>query len=237
MRLSQAFLFVCSAALGIYWAVERHTTVQLQQQLATIKDRGEEIARLHREYDRLIGLRQAEISLGAVHDVGRQRAPDTDRNLNDQGISLRPGTWTPAAAWKDQGHATPEAAVETMLWAAAGGDLSALKNTLALAPDTRSKAADLLASLPPAARQTYVSPDDLMALLVAGNVPLDSAQVVAKQINQNGQVIEYLRLKDSDGRTRQVFLPLQKVSEGWRLTVPASALDTIAQENGSSGAP
>jgi hypothetical protein len=47
-----------------------------------------------------------------------------------------------------------------------------------------------------------------MALLVAGNVPLDSAQVVAKQINQDGQVIEYLRLKDSDGRTRPVFLTL-----------------------------
>ena len=237
MRLSRAFLFVGTAALGIYWAVERHTTVQLQQQLATIKDRGEEIARLHTEHDRLIDLRQAEIGLGAVHDVGRQRAPDPDRNSNDQGISLRPGTWTPAAAWKNQGQATPEAAVETMLWAAAGGDLSALKNTLALAPDTRSKAADLLASLPPAASQTYASPDDLMALLVAGNVPLDSAQVVAKQINQDGQVIEYLRLKDSDGRTRQVFLTLQKLSDSWRLTVPAFALDPIAQANGDSSAP
>ncbi len=64
-------------------------------------------------------------------------APDTDRYSNDQDVSLRPGTWTPAAAWKNQGQATPEAAVETMLWAAAGGDLSALKNTLALAPDAR----------------------------------------------------------------------------------------------------
>ena len=76
-----------------------------------------------------------------------------------------------------------------------------------------------------------------MALLVAGNVPLDSAQVVAKQINQDGQVIEYLRLKDSDGRTRQVFLTLQRLSDSWRLTVPASALDPIAQGNGGSSAP
>ena len=76
-----------------------------------------------------------------------------------------------------------------------------------------------------------------MALLVAGNVPLDSAQMVAKQINQDGQVIEYLRLKDSDGRTRQVFLTLQKLSDSWRLTVPAFALDPIAQANGDSSAP
>jgi hypothetical protein len=237
MRISRAFLFVGSAALGIYWAVERHTNVQLQQQLATINDQGEEITRLHREHDRLVGLQQAEIGTGTVRDEDHQAAPDTERYSNDQRTSLRPGTWTPAAAWKYQGQATPEAAVETMLWAATGGDLSTLKNTLALAPDTRSKAADLLASLPPAASQTYASPDDLMALLVAGNVPLDSAQVVAKQINQDGQVIEYLRLKDSDGRTRQVFLTLQKLSDSWRLTVPASALDPIAQANGSSSAP
>ena len=103
--------------------------------------------------------------------------------------------------------------------------------------DTQSKAADLLASLPASSNQRFASPEDLMALLVAGNVPLDSAQVAAKQINQDGQVIEYLRLKDSDGRTRQIFLPLRNFSDSWRLTVPASALDTIAQGNGSSGAP
>jgi hypothetical protein len=61
--------------------------------------------------------------------------------------------------------------------------------------------------------------------------------VVAKQINQDGQVIEYLRLKNSDGRTRPVFLTLQKVSDSWKLTVPVSALDLLAQEKFSSKAP
>jgi hypothetical protein len=237
MRFFRTLLFSGSVAMGIYWAVERHATAQLQQQLATIKDRGEEITRLHREHDRLIGLQQADIGVGTVRDEGRRGVSDNDSYSNDQSISLRPGTWTPAAAWRNQGQATPEAAVETMLWAAAGGDLSNLKNTLALAPDTQSKAADLLASFPPGASQPYASPEDLMALLVAGNVPLDSAQVVAKQINQDGQVIEYLRLKNSDGRTRPVFLTLQKVSDSWKLTVPVSALDLLAQEKFSSKAP
>ena len=237
MRLFRTLLFVGSATMGIYWAVERHTTAQLQQQLATFKDRGDEIARLHREHDRLIGLQQADIGQRIVRDDGRREAPDTDRFTNDQGLSLRPGMWTPAAAWKNQGQATPEAAVETMLWAAAGGDLSTLKNTLALAPDTQLKAADLLARLPATANQPFASPEDLMALLVAGSVPLDCAQVVAKQINQDGQVIEYLRLKGSDGRTRQVFIPLQKAPEGWRLMVPASAVDQMALDQTASGVP
>jgi len=212
-------------------------TAQLQQQLEAIKDRGDEIVRLQREHDRLLSLKWAEIDLGTPRDEGRQAAPDTDRYPDDQGISLRPGIWTPAAAWKNQGQATPEATVETMLWAAAGGDLSSLKNTLALAPETQSKATDLLASLPATGSQSFASPDDLMDLLVAGNVPLDSAQVVAKQINQDGQVIEYLRLKDSEGRTRPVFLTLQKVSAIWKLTVPASALDQVAQGQAGSSVP
>jgi len=237
MRFFRTFLFVGIAAFGIYWAVERHTTAQLQQQLEAIKDRGDEIVRLHREHDRLLALQRAEIAPGTSRNEGRQEAPDTDRYSNDLGISLRSGTWTPASAWKNQGQATPEAAVETMLWAAAGGDLSTLKNTLALAPDTQSKATDLLASLPATASQPFASPEDLMALLMAGNVPLDSAQVVAKQINQDGQVIEYLRLKDSDGRTRPVFLTLQKLSDSWRLTVPVSALDQMAKGQAGSSVP
>jgi len=127
--------------------------------------------------------------------------------------------------------------VETMLWAAAGGDLATLKDTLVLAPDAQSKAVDLLASLPAASGQPLASPEDLMALLVAGNVPLDSAQVVAKQTNQDGNVIEYVRLKDSEGRTRQVYLTLQKVSDMWKLTVPASALAQMAQGQPVSSAP
>lgn len=127
--------------------------------------------------------------------------------------------------------------METMLWAAAGGDLATLKDTLVLAPDAQSKAVDLLASLPAASGQPLASPEDLMALLVAGNVPLDSAQVVAKQTNQDGNVIEYVRLKDSEGRTRQVYLTLQKVSDMWKLTVPASALAQMAQGQPVSSAP
>lgn len=233
MRVFPTIVFACSAATGVYWAVEKHTTAQLQLQLDAIKDRGEEISRLRREHGRLLGLQGAEVDLGTVRDGVPEVGAGAGGHAYDGAISLRPGIWTPATAWKNQGQATPEAAVETMLWAAAGGDVRTLKDTLVLAPDAQSKAKDLLATLPTTTGQSFASPEDLMALLVAGNVPLDSAQVVAKQMNQDGQVIEYLRLKDSDGRTRQVYLTLQELSGNWRLTVPASALDQMAQ--GQSG--
>jgi hypothetical protein len=237
MRFFTAIVFVFGAAAGIYWAVEKHTTVQLHQQLDSIKDQTDDIVRLRREHERLLGLQSTQANLNNVRDRIRDEGAQPGGHANEGIISLRPGAWTPASEWKNQGQATPEAAVETMLWAAAGGDVKTLKDTLALAPDTQSKATDLLASLPTPARQSIASPEDLMALLVAGNVPLDSAQVVAKQTNPDGQVIEYLRLKDSDGRTRQVYLTLLNVSESWRLTVPASALVQMAQIQSASSVP
>jgi hypothetical protein len=230
-------LLAWGAASGICWAVERHTTGQLQQQLDETKDRAGEIARLRTEHDRLLGLQGAEMDPRTAR--GRASAIDSvpEGPAYDGATTLRPGSWAPASAWRNQGRATPEAAVETMLWAAAGGDLKTLKDTLVLAPDAQSKAANLLARLPSAPGEPLASPEDLMALLVAGNVPLDSAQVVARQISGDGQVVEYLRLKDSGGRTRQVYLALQKASDAWTLTVPASALEQMIQAQPGSSAP
>ncbi len=116
-----------------------------------------------------------------------------------------------------------------MLWAAAGGDLGALKDALALSPDARSKAAEAWTTLPKASQQ-YATPQDLAAGVVAANVPMDSAQVVARQQSREEQVTEYLRLKDSSGQTRQVYLSLQKAPDGWKLVVPVNAFDGIERD-------
>jgi len=240
MRFIPILTFALSAASGIYWGAEKRVTVQLQTRLDEIKDWDVEIDRLRQERDRLARLQPVtgvlEHLRSRVHERG-QDAQGSNEQANDGAFSLRPGIWAPASTWKNQGRATPEAAVETILWAAAGGDVGKLKDTLVLPPETRLKATDLLASLPTDSRQSYVSPEDLMAVMVAGSVPLDSAQVVARQQNQDNQVIEYLRLKDSSGRTRQVYLSLQKAPDGWQLMVPRNAVDQIEKDPGTPSDP
>jgi len=76
-----------------------------------------------------------------------------------------------------------------------------------------------------------------VAVIVAGSLPLDSAQLVARQQNQDDQAIEYLRLKDSSGITRQVFLSLQKSTDGWKLIVPPSAIEPVAKDQGDPRIP
>jgi hypothetical protein len=240
VKRTTVLAFVVSAAFGIYWGVERHTTALLQTRLDAARDRQDEIARLRQEHGRLLRLQPAEDNLEHLRAEvrkARQAGQSADEQAKPGAGSLRPGIWASASAWKDQGRATPEAALETMLWAASGGNVASLKDVLVLAPETRIKAAEMISNLQDSSRQQYASPEDLMAVVVAGNVPLDSAQVVARQQNQDDQVIEYLRLKDSNGNTRQVFLSLQKTTDGWQLTVPPSAIDQIAKKQDGSSVP
>jgi hypothetical protein len=224
-------IVVLSAAGGICWGVERHATDQLQVRLDAIRDRESTIDRLRRERDRLHQRRPTPEELARLRDEAQRRDQDGpvggDRSASGA-MSLRPGLWAPASAWQNQGRATPEAALETMLWAAAGGELEALKKTVVPSADARSKAAEVWSSLPQASQQ-YATPEDLLAVVVAGNVPLDSAQLVARQQAQDDQVTEYLRLRTSGGQTRQVFLSLQRTPDGWRLVVPMAAFDRIAK--------
>jgi hypothetical protein len=116
-----------------------------------------------------------------------------------------------------------------MLWAAAGGDLAALKETLEFDETSRAKGATILAGLPESSRRQYASPDDLLALVLAGNIPLESAQFVARQQISGDEYTEYVRLKDPAGVTRQVHLTLRRSPDGWKLRVPPAAVDSIAQ--------
>lgn len=76
-----------------------------------------------------------------------------------------------------------------------------------------------------------------MALIVAGNIPLDSALLAARQQNGANDVTEYLRLKDAQGQSRQVFLSLRNGPDGWRLSVPANTLEPLAKGAGDTPNP
>ncbi len=118
-----------------------------------------------------------------------------------------------------------------MLWAAAGGDLEQLKSTLDFDDASRARAEAILARLPEAARRQYATPSDLLALMVAGSVPLESAQVVARQMLSEDEATEYVRLKSPDGTTRQVGLTLQRSLEGWKLRVPPDVVDQMTRDS------
>lgn len=227
---SLAIILICTAtALGLGW--ERRLNAHLRDELTARQHAAAELSKLTATRDEL---RRRQLT---NEEIDRLRQAADARKASERSFTtpaatpvpaprqaLTPGDWTPAAAWQNRGRATPVAVLETMLWASAGGDLAALKDVLAFDDASQALATKAFANLPESDRQQLATPADLLALIVAGNVPLDSALIVARQQLGDTEVLEYMRLKDRSGVTRQVCLTARRLPDGWRLQVPAETV-------------
>jgi hypothetical protein len=142
----------------------------------------------------------------------------------------------PASAWRNAGYATPAAAIETALWAAAGGDTELLMKSCVLEEGARRKAEALLASLPKEMQARYATPEDLVAFMTAKDVPLEGARILAfrdpaddpqRQAERPSAAVQ---LRNAAGSVRQVHIELRDTPGGWRLVVPESAVTRYAEQ-------
>lgn len=166
----------------------------------------------------------------------------------------RIGEWTAASAWHNEGRATPQATISTLLWAATGGDLAALRDMLNLDDANRAKARAWFDSLPPAGRALYATPEDLVASATLYNVPATKAQLSWLHQADGDRAVAGILLAEPESATptpaleyqpavgnfppalrgrppyRVVVLDLRRTADGWRVNVPATALDRLAKQ-------
>lgn len=140
--------------------------------------------------------------------------------------------FVPFGAWKNRGRATPADAMETALWAAAGGDLVTLAGAIHLDPPVRAQAQQLLGRLPPEVAAQFGTAEDFIALLAAKDVPLAQAHLIEPQVTlPEGIAMRVVQLRESSGKMRLAALQLSKQADGeWRINVPAAALAKYAAE-------
>ena len=133
------------------------------------------------------------------------------------------GRTEPAAEWKNAGTATPAAALETALWAGAGGDVAAFAKTILLLNErTRRDAQALLDSLPEATRSLYGSPEQLIAFLSIKDVPLGAVRVRQSSELPNWPAPAWqmqVQLTAADGKQRDANLLFMNPGDGWKLVV------------------
>jgi hypothetical protein len=221
-------LFAMSTVAGASWAIQRSTEIDLQTRLSALHADDGNLARLRRERARIQALwndRDRRLS-GATYLDSSTNGGDA-ATLRQSGPSLRIGSWAAPGDWRPSGNATPDAAIESTLCAASHGDLNSLKATLEFDGDALAKARSILADLPESSRKQYASPADLLAVIVAGSIPLDSALLVARQDEGSDKVTEYVRLRNAEGATRQVSISLHQGPDGWRVSMPANITDLI----------
>lgn len=172
-----------------------------------------ELARLRADVD------QVRARLEVVARTGAATKAGTAEPLN----------LIPAKAWNNAGTATPAAAAETFLWATDGGDWETLAKSIYLDPAARAKVEAMLASLSPAARATYNTPEKLIAFLMAGEGDNQGMQVLAESRAGNEALVN-LRVQKSDGKTKEEGVPFRQTSDGWKLVVTGKAVDKFGKK-------
>ena len=171
---------------------------ELRAQLARLQRRGETLA--------------AEVAAEAEFSSKKKSAP----------ISLV-GVLVAANLWQNAGRTTPANTLQTALWAAAHGDLEALAACLMFDPETRLRAGAAFARLAPALQQELGTPERMIALLSAAEVPLGRAAILKEY---PGNVVTKLAVQVIDDHTgaRTAVLALEPVGNEWRIKVPPSAV-------------
>ena len=134
-----------------------------------------------------------------------------------------------AAEWRNSGTATMEAALETALWAGAGGDVETFARTLLFSNRTTLSAAQALRErMPEQARALYDSPERVLAFLAMKDLPLGAVQVrrvddASPDDPRDPRRMRHVQLlmTTTDRRQKEVSLVLINPGDGagWKLYV------------------
>ena len=213
--MKTTLLLLASVVLGATWAWEKMSAARLAIEFDAQRAEHRELAALQREHARLRTMQATDEELARLrraataHTQLQQALAEREAAPAQPRPALPVGEWTPMSELKNRGQLTPHAAVETALWAAAGGDVTSLKKLLSLDDATRTQAGALLARLPANARAAYASAEDLIAAFTIKNIPVGEAQLV------------WFNARGEDDATACVFLQ-RPLKEGENLvTAPA----------------
>jgi hypothetical protein len=260
MRLKILFSVIALIAVSFGWLAVRTKGARLDAELLAARDRQRELASLKVENDRLRAQTPDPARVSAANRALLEAA-SLQKEIVKREEAPRPapfstGEWTGAANWTNRGVDTPRAALETALWAAAGGDISTFSSMLEFDGPALAKANDLLAKLPIASRQNFPNAESLIASVTLGRIPLAEAQVAWFHANDDNHASAALLLHGTEnlpssarpplsanddpanrppmGRenpgTHLATLSLHRSGSGWRLVVPAAAIDRLGRD-------
>jgi len=256
-------LLTTGAIVAAGWLAGQSTAGRLQAERDAMRRERSELVRLQAERRRLRAALVEAMQRASLREAAAARAlpaVPTEPPAIAAPTGLVPGEWAASGTWANRGQATAPAAVETALWAAAGGDIPALVALLELDEATRSKAADLLGRLPVEVRNAFGSAEELIAIATLKNIPRTEAQVAwFNEADEDHAVVGLLLGNEAAApaaesiqgptdeavvappalpdrrQSKLTYLTLRRSAAGWRLVVPATAVDRLAREMGAPG--
>ena len=137
------------------------------------------------------------------------------------------GNSVAAHLWQNAGQATPAATFQTTLWASAAGDIDALTDLLAFDVEARREATATFDRLPVSLQNELGTPERLIALLTAMDVPLGHASIVGQFPNPTDTKVT-AQLTDAGGKSKTAVFSLRADGDRWRLVVPVQVVQQYA---------
>ena len=230
LQLGIAIALIAAGAGG--FLAQHHANEKLQARLSDLNDQSEEVAQLKKENTRLkTSLSQSNHNSTNAGPAVASTSPASN-SINARSTSpresspLAPGL-TPIAALDHSGRTTPRAAFSTQIWAAAEGDVDLEQSAIILTPEGRAKLEALLATLPPASRSNYATPEKLMASVLAGSPhPVGGMQVIGETEQTPDDVVLQTEWQHADDTiVHHSNVELQHDSTGWKMVVPMVLVD------------
>ncbi|MBX3737086.1 MAG: hypothetical protein KF715_10375 [Candidatus Didemnitutus sp.] len=183
-----------------------------------------ELARLRRQHEeRARALEDlAKLERALASESGELIASASDKPPAKENLPSLRGPMVKSAEWREAGAASPEATLESFVWAATRGETEKLATLLAIDEAGRKELATAFAQLSDEARASYGSPENMLATLIAVQVPQDLSAVgpVNSLRLSNGDVALRTRTERGGGLARDAVLTFRLVDGGWRLVVP-----------------
>jgi hypothetical protein len=88
----------------------------------------------------------------------------------------------------------------------------------------RGRVEEYLADLPATLRREVATPERLLALMTANNIPLGSARITGLLPQSDTETRIISQLTEPDGRKKTAIFIARRDEERWRLVVPAGVL-------------
>jgi len=128
----------------------------------------------------------------------------------------------------DAGRATPEAAFQTLIWAAMKGRDPEMTACLSLDSAARTKAESILAGLSAEARAKYGTPEQLVGLVFSHGVLESTAvQFGTSSVADDGDHATLAVRVRTNGRESESNIPMVRSADGWSMAVAEKQIDVI----------
>jgi hypothetical protein len=136
----------------------------------------------------------------------------------------------PIATARDRGAATPQAAVETSLWAIHEADVDRLTQGIELTPEAAAEARQMIASVSGELQEQYQDPKRLVATLVVYAYTVAGYQIgdATPQPNTPAVWTVPISVQLEDGRSVNPTVPVHETDGGWQIVLDQNAVRQYA---------